>query len=136
MRKTNRWRAPLLVTILAFPVVRCTMSADPSIARDPAPMHHVIVDGSNVPAVRGSLLDLLRKKLPPNRMNLLSTGYTNSQPLIVIDGVRLVGGSRLLAEITTLDVKRVTTFHAVDAYVLYGPDGYAGAIVVETLTGR
>ncbi len=94
----------------------------------------VVIDGHPVEPGADNLLQALRGVIPPSRLGLTSRD-PNDEPLLVVDGVRLIGTVRTLAGLRAAEVKRVTTLRGTDAYTRFGPDAEKGVIIVETRTG-
>ncbi|MGH7553606.1 MAG: hypothetical protein ACREMQ_11335, partial [Longimicrobiales bacterium] len=95
----------------------------------------VIVDGRSIPAVHATLLDLLRTS-PSSSGLLAQAAASGGEPLLIVDGIRVIGAVSRLAQMSVADVARVTTSRSLDASKQYGAQGYYGAILVETKKGR
>ncbi len=102
---------------------------------DGGPSDYVIVDGRPVQSFGSSLLDVLRLVVPTYRLGPHGVSL-EEEPILILNGVRVVAGVRHLAGITPREVRRVTTLRGPDAFQRYGAAAYHGAIVVETRNGR
>jgi hypothetical protein len=122
-------RALLLTVPLAS---ACTMAGSYSYQSDQPLGHHVLVDGVSVSSHNSTLLELLMARSPFIRF----LGNPNTQPVVVVDGIKLIGSASRLGEVRATDVRSVKFVRPIDATFLYGGDASNGAIVIETMRGR
>jgi hypothetical protein len=129
MCKTIRPALIAALLLICFGSASCARAA--RTAATPPAVHFVVIDGLNVPALTGNLLSLLEPRVDARLR--LTAGPVEEQPLVVVDDVPLVDGTKALREISVRDVARVTTLPPMNAFRRYGRRGYHGAIIVETV---
>lgn len=125
-------RPPLVVALVTLLAASCAAKTDPSFGeqREPA----FVIDGRPVYASTNNLLEALRPLISPSRLRLTGA-FPEDEPLLVVDGVRLVDTARSLAGIRAADMRRVTTLSGREAFLRFGHVANKGAIIVETRTG-
>jgi hypothetical protein len=123
-------RAARVLLITLFAASACTTAG--SFQSSTRSDHRVLVDGVAVTSHYENLLELLTARTGAIRF----AGYTQAQPVIVMDGVRLMGSLSRLQDVRVTDVRSVRYVRPVDATFQFGGDASAGAIVIETTRGR
>ena len=119
-----------LVTLL---VTGCSMNPAPSIEPEPTDgLQYVTVDGKVVKSLQSeSLLELLEYRVPARRLGM-NARFVSEEPLLIIDGIPMAAGVRLLADMRAEHTASVTVLRPTDAVTLYGGRASGGAIIVNT----
>jgi hypothetical protein len=130
------------LTLTAFAAVAhamagCATTSTSAFATNVGSVHTVLLDGKAIRAAGKPhvLLEFLRTTVSRSRLDLTERAQ-DKEPMLMIDAVVVRGTINTLANMIVADVKRVTTLRSRDAFFLYGPPGYYGAILVETVASR
>ena len=91
---------------------------------------YLLMNGQSVGATHQSLLDILVAKQSAHRIGL--NAPLPEQPLVLIDGARVIHGFQALATIPAFHVRDVEVLQRLEAAARYGSRARHGAIVVTT----
>jgi hypothetical protein len=117
---------------LAFVPLRSIAAQAPCPTREPT-----IEVNRRLVRIEGAtnLTDLLTRFISGRRLGIHAL-RPEDMPIVVVDGVPVIGGLQWLNAMPLNNVAAVTTFHPADATTRFGSVGSGGAIIIETRQGR
>lgn len=120
--------------LAVIPLFGCVIKAAVPERPDPNDLRVVMLDGVGIPTDHLNLLEFLRRGATSLRLGDYAAGL-EEQPLVIVDGVRMLDGVRRLELIPAFHADSVRILRPIEATTIHGARGRMGAIVVFTRRG-
>jgi hypothetical protein len=138
-RQTLHYASLLVYTCTAI-VLACAsgsryrLDSAPGPADGARPPHTIVFNERTISTNFLTLIEFLRTD--PSISRALDSDTPAQEPVLIIDNVLSDVTVLTLGRLDMTQVRRVTTLRSNEAWRRYGPRGYNGAIIVETIKGR